>query len=399
MYTKIILKSQQAKPFFYYHPWLYPQTVDKVIGKYKEGDTVAVHDNNNSFIAYGMIQKYKAPTFIKLYSYKEDIDINNDLFVKLVDKAIELRYQFFKDNLNTTNSFRLINSEGDYIPGLIVDMYNNVLVVQITASGVPAYKDVIIDEIKNKLKTLFRIKITDILLLENILGEEEKTPPFAYQGKLPDKDITIKENDILYSIDLLNSQKTGFYFDQRENRMWTRKNFEGKKVLDCFSYTGGFSLNIAKEHPDCEITAIESSHKAVEHFQKNIKLNKVKNITIETGDVFKHLKTQEDDTFDLIVLDPPKFVISHRNLDNGLKRYVYLNRLAMTKLKSGGMLVTGSCSGNVDITSFESVLLQSSYLSKRPAKIIHKSGLPCDHPIHINCFESHYLKFYVLKVF
>ncbi|RZL42328.1 MAG: class I SAM-dependent rRNA methyltransferase, partial [Pedobacter sp.] len=293
---------------------------------------------------------------------------------------------------------RLIFSEADFLPGLIVDRYADFLSLQILSSGIEKAKDIIIAVLVKLLqpKGIFDRSDATARTHEGITAENG-----LLWGETPAEFIEVKENGILYHINIVEGQKSGFYCDQRDNRKILASYTNEKSVLDCFSYSGGFSLN-AFAQGAAEVTSVDSSALAIETLKQNITLNKfdeIKHIAIQS-DVNKQLRqfNDEEKKFDVVVLDPPKYAPSRSALDRAARAYKDLNRRGLLLLESGGLLATFSCSGAVDIDTFKQIIAWAALDAGKEVQIIKQFCQPEDHPVRLSFPEGEYLKGLLVRV-
>ena len=299
----------------------------------------------------------------------------------------------------TTNTCRLIFSESDYLPGLIVDKYADYLAVQVLTSGIEKMMPVIMDELQHILQPEGIFDKSDA---SSRMHEGLGTQNIVLAGKHPPESLEEKENNITYHINIAEGQKSGFYCDQRDNRKIVASYAKGKKVLDCFCYTGGFTLNCL-QNGAASVTAVDSSVLAIDTLKENIVLNNLdsKNINTVVADVNKQLRKFKDngDLFDTVILDPPKYAPSRSALDKASRAYKDLNRLAMSLLNSGGLLATFSCSGAMDMETFKQVLAWAALDAHKQVQFIHQFCQPEDHPVRSSFPEGEYLKGLLCRIF
>ena len=295
---------------------------------------------------------------------------------------------------------RLIFSEADYLPGLILDKNAGHLAVQVLTSGMEKIMPVIIDELQRLLNP---VSIFDKSDAASRLHEGMETSNSLLAGVEPAGSVEVKENNILYNINIAGGQKSGFYCDQRYNRKIVVASYaKGKKILDCFCYTGGFTLNCL-QNGAASVTSVDSSALAIETLKENINLNKldVKKHTAIQSDVNKQLRVFKDDgeKFDVIVLDPPKYAPSRSALDRASRAYKDLNRLAMLLLNDGGLLATYSCSGAMNMETFKQVIAWAALDAGKQVQFINQFCQPEDHPVRSSFPEGEYLKGLLCRVF
>ncbi|RZJ81695.1 MAG: class I SAM-dependent rRNA methyltransferase, partial [Flavobacterium sp.] len=389
------LKKGKEKAVLQRHPWVFSGAVDKIKGKADNGDVVKLIDSSGDFLAYGYFND-QSRVAIRLIEWNEETQINEDWYEQKINQAVAARADLLK--AKDTNALRLIFSEADFLPGLIVDKYADFLSVQILSTGIEKAKDIIIDKLCKALNPtgIFDRSDATARTHEGITAENG-----LLWGEAPAEFIAVKENGIAYHINIAEGQKSGFYCDQRDNRLLLAAYAKGKSVLDCFSYSGGFSLNAIKNGAS-EVTSVDSSALAIETLKQNIELNKFvkhKHTAIQS-DVNKQLRAfkEEGKKFDIVVLDPPKYAPSRSALDRAARAYKDLNRLGMLLLEPGGLLATFSCSGAVDIETFKQIIAWAALDAGREVQIIKQFSQPEDHPVRISFPEGEYLKGLLLRV-
>lgn len=301
-------------------------------------------------------------------------------------------------NNYSNNSIRLIHAESDGIPGLIVDRYADWLVVQILSAGTEKWRSLLIDELMNitGLQNIFERSDVDVRKLENL---PERSG--VLWGEEPPDEIEIVENDLKYLVDIRRGHKTGFYLDQRDNRRAIQKYVKDKKVLNCFSYTGGFTVSCLAADAS-HVTSIDSSADVLETGKRNLALNGLPLDKAEwiCADVFKELRAMRDrrDTYDVIILDPPKFAPTAAQVRSAARGYKDINLLAFKLLNPGGILVTFSCSGGVDRALFQKIVADAALDAGVNAQILEYLSQAADHPIALNFPEGEYLKGLVCRI-
>src|SRR5690606_8012473 len=312
-----------------------------------------------------------------------------------VRRAVELRTHLLTDQNNTV---RLIFAEADFLPGLIVDKYGDFLSVQIHSSGVEAVKAIIIDELVQLIQP------KGIYERSDLNARQHEGLPDAnglLYGDTPSEFVDVIENGIRYQINIIEGQKSGFYCDQRDNRSLTAQYVKGKRVLDCFCYSGGFTLNAFKAGAS-SVVSVDSSALAIETLNKNIALNDfdAAMFTAIQSDVNKYLRQlgEEGEKFDVIILDPPKYAPTRSALDKAARAYKDLNRRALLLLESGGLLATFSCSGAMDIDTFKQVVAWAALDAGREIQFIRQFSQPEDHPVRASFPEGEYLKGLLARV-
>ena len=392
----VILKKGKEKAVLHCHPWVFSGAIDGVKGKPANGDIVKLINAKGDFMAYGFYND-QSRVALRLLEWDEQVAVDEDWFRNKVAVAVASRSSILANG--TTNACRLIFSESDYLPGLIVDKYADHLAVQVLTSGIENVMPVIIDELQRLLKPK---SIFDKSDASSRSHEGLETYNIVLFGDNPPESVEVKENGIIYNINIAEGQKSGFYCDQRDNRKILASYTKGKKVLDCFCYTGGFTLNSLHQGA-ASVTSVDSSALAIETLKENIELNKLgisKHIAIQS-DVNKQLRTFREDRekFDVIVLDPPKYAPSRSALDRASRAYKDLNRLAMLLLTDGGLLATYSCSGAMNMETFKQVIAWAALDAGKQVQFIYQFCQPEDHPVRASFPEGEYLKGLLCRVF
>jgi 23S rRNA (cytosine1962-C5)-methyltransferase len=391
----VILKKGKEKAVLHRHPWVFSGAIERVKGKPANGDIVKLVDGKGAFMAYGFYND-QSRVALRLLEWDENIEVNENWFREKVTVAVASRNSILVDGV--TNTCRLIFSESDYLPGLIVDKYAGHLAVQVLTSGIEKMMPVIIDELQRLLNPKSIFDKSDA----SSRGHEGlETINTALTLNHPPERVEVKENGIAYNINIAEGQKSGFYCDQRDNRKIVASYSEGKKILDCFSYTGGFTLNSLKNGAS-SVTSVDSSALAIETLKENISLNHFDagKTTAIISDVNKQLRKfkEEGEAFDIVVLDPPKYAPSRSALDKASRAYKDLNRMGMLLLNSGGLLATFSCSGAMDMETFKQVLAWAALDAGKQVQFIHQFCQPEDHPVRSSFPEGEYLKGLLCRV-
>jgi 23S rRNA (cytosine1962-C5)-methyltransferase len=371
------------------HPWIFSGAIEKVNGNPSNGETVQIFTSNKSLVGHGSYSP-SSQIRVRVWSFNPDQKIDSDFFKKIISSASELRKKIIDDT--NTNTYRIINAESDGIPGLIVDRYSDFLVCQFLSAGAEFHKEIIVEVLEGIFKPVGIFERSDV----EVRTKENLQPAIgALKGKVPDDLIEVKENGFRFLIDLKNGHKTGFYLDQRDNRELIMEFAKEKAVLNCFSYTGGFSV-YALASGAKSVTQIDTSSSALELANKNIELNGLNISCVENinGDVFNVLRKFRDErkTFDLIILDPPKFAESALQIQQASRGYKDINLLAMKLLNPGGVLFTFSCSGHISQELFQKIIAGAALDSERDVKIIKQLTQSADHPVSLNFPEGLYLK-------
>jgi 23S rRNA (cytosine1962-C5)-methyltransferase len=392
--ARVVLKPRRARPFFARHPWVFAGSIDRVEGAPEPGDEVAVVSREGAFVARGLYNPHSAIR-VRLYRW-EDTPLDEAFWKDRLASAARLRVDVLGLD-RPLGAYRLVFSESDGLSGLTVDRYDRWLVAQFTSLALFRRRDVLLPEL---------LALTGaegvVLRSDRAMSEHEGLPGDLGPGlgPAPDGPIEIVEHGVRYEVDLRAGQKTGAYLDQRENRRAVAAYASGRKVLDLFCYTGGFSLHALKHGEAEHALGIDGSAPAIEVARRNAVTNGLGAVRFEAADVFATLEELRGSrrTFGLVVCDPPKFARGPKDVDDAVKGYLNLNRMAVDVVEPGGVLATCSCSGLVDRTLFGDVLNRVAELSGRPIQILEQRGQPPDHPVSASCFESEYLKCFICRV-
>lgn len=390
----VILKKGKEKAAMLHHPWIFSGAIDKIKGKPLNGEIVKVCSASAEFLAYGYYND-QSRVALRLMEWDESKTIDKEWYQEKLRDAIASR----KHLLNAdTNTCRLVFSEADFLPGLIVDQYADFLSLQILSAGIENVKDEIIALLREELnpKGIFDKSDAGARKHENL----EATQGLLW-GETPPEFIEVRENGIAYHINIADGQKSGFYCDQRDNREILAAYSKDKNVLDCFCYSGGFTLNSLKRGA-AHVTSVDSSALAIETLAHNLELNgfdPAQQLSIQS-DVNKQLRVFKDEgkKFDIVVLDPPKYAPSRSALDRAARAYKDLNRLGMLLLEKGGILATYSCSGAVDMETFKQIIAWAALDAGKEVQIIKQFHQPEDHPVRVSFPEGEYLKGLLLRV-
>ena len=389
------LKKGKEKAVRQLHPWVFSGAIDQIKGKPENGDIIRITDSNNDFLAYGFFNS-KSRVAVRLLEWNLETEINESWWRRKIKIAVKHR-----DELNTedTNTYRLIFSEADFLPGLIVDRYADFLSVQILTSGIENIKHIILDELQQLLspKGIFDRSDASARAHEGM----EASSGGILLGTEPPEFVGVKENGIFYQVNIAEGQKSGFYCDQRDNRKWVADHVKDKKVLDCFSYSGGFSLNAMAKGAK-EVISVDSSAPALDTLKRNMEINDFNSIPhrLIQSDVNKQLRAfrEVNEKFDVIILDPPKYAPSRSALTKASRAYKDLNRMAMLLLDEGGLLATYSCSGAVDISMFKQIIAWAALDAGKEVQFIQQFSQPADHPVRSSFPEGEYLKGLLCRV-
>ena len=386
---QVYLKRGKEESLLRFHPWVFSGAIHHLDDGIEEGDVVRVVSEKGVFIAVGHYQQGSISVRVLTFN---DVEIDDAFWHSRIQSALNMRQDIGLANSSNTNAFRLVHGEGDLLPGLIIDVYDKTAVMQAHSIGMHISRHAIAKALAEVMKGR----------IENIYYKSETTLPFMEpeNGFLlgnSDDNIAI-ENGLRFYVDWLRGQKTGFFVDQRENRALLEKYAKGKRVLNMFCYTGGFSFYAMRGGAQL-VHSVDSSAKAIELTRRNVELNFPGDPRHEAfcEDAFKYLDSSSH-TYDLIILDPPAFAKHRGALHNALKGYTRLNEKAFEKIEKGGILFTFSCSQVVSKDHFRNAVFTAAAQAKRKVRILHQLHQPADHPINIYHPEGEYLKGLVLYV-
>ncbi len=382
------------------HPWLFSGAIQQAAPGLTPGSLVDLHDGTGQFVARGYYNP-RTDIAVRVLAYSENEPMDQAFFERRVTQAAGLRRQLL--DADRTDIYRLINAEGDLLPGVIVDNYAGVLVLQSHTAGI----DRLLEPLAGALETV--MKPQAILLRNDVavraregLAKEE---PRLLMGEIP-PGLTVQENGLRFGIDPLKGQKTGFFTDQRDKRQALQKYVgrlpAGASLLNCFSYTAGFSVYASQACPTIRTVNIDQSAGALEMARRNFELNGFDPArhVFEATDAFKWLEAARvtAQSYDMVILDPPAFAKSHREKDKALQGYVRLNRLGLPLVKPGGFLLTCSCTGAVSLDEFENGLREAASATGRSLQILEVFENGIDHPVSLTAPEGRYLKVLFCRV-
>lgn len=381
--ARVILRQGRARPLWFGHPWVYANAIGRIEGDAAPGDIVSLGDHDGRLIGRGLFNP-RSQIPVRLLT-RQDQPVDAAFFRARIAAARALRTRLGLPSDRTT-AYRLVNSEGDDLPGLVVDVYDDAAVVQITTLGMSKRRAMLFDALEAELgpRTIFEVAAQSYAEMEGFSATSR-----VARG-LSRTQISCVEDGIKLDVEPLSGQKTGMFIDQRENRMRVGALARGARVLDCYAYAGGFGLQAARGGA-ASVTAVDSSSRAVARIGAHAAANGV-SITAVEADVFRYLETATPGGFDLIVVDPPKFARARKDLDAARKGYERLNALALAALARGGVLVTCSCSQNVDVVEFERIVAAGAKQAGRQVRIIESRGAAPDHPLPAGFSEGQYLK-------
>ncbi len=385
---RVILKPGREKSLYSRHPWVFSGAIAS-LPQFTDGDILPLYSHKGQHLGFGYFNK-KSNITGRMITF-EDKDPQMAIKEHIL-QAIDLRRHL---QGTKTNATRLINAEGDLLPGLIVDQYNDVVVIQISTLGMQRQKEFVVGILKEVCKPSWIYEAsTSAARKEEGLAECRET----LYGT-PQDDILIFEDDVQFYVNPLKGQKTGFFQDLREMRSLVGDLSKGKKVLNCFSYTGAFSCHAAKRGA-AHVTSVDISKEAIAETTRHMELNKIAPSchTEQVADCFDFLRDNPLD-YDLIILDPPAFAKRKSDVERAVKGYQEINRQTLIKMPKGSLLLTCSCSYHVDEELFLKMLFHASREAKRELRIVQKHRLAFDHPINIYHPESNYLKSFLCSIY
>jgi 23S rRNA (cytosine1962-C5)-methyltransferase len=392
----VVLKRGRARPVNQRHPWIYSGSIERVEGDPADGDVVDVRDAGSNWLARGYYNA-RSQIVVRLLTWQQDEQIDVEFWRRRLERAIAARRALASDP--ATDAYRLVHAESDYLPGLVVDRYGDWLVVQFLTLGVERWKDELVRllvGLSDDAKGIYERSDVDVREKE---GLAQRTG--LLWGEEPPGEIEIVENGRPFLVDVRRGHKTGFYLDQRENRARLPAFCAGAEVLDAFSYVGGFSVYAAAGGAK-SVTLVDESAPALELARRNLAINGCESAEAEfvEGNVFSVLRgyRAEERRFDVVVLDPPKFAHSGREVERAARAYKDVNLLAFQLLRPGGVLFTFSCSGAVSADLFQKIVFGAALDAGRDAQIVGHLAQGADHPVALTFPEGAYLKGLICRV-
>jgi 23S rRNA (cytosine1962-C5)-methyltransferase len=392
---RVMLKPRRAQPFFGRHPWVFAGAIAAVAGAPADGAEVDLVSNTGEWIARGLYNA-NSKIRVRLYSWQPDQPLDRAFFHDRLTTAVRLR----RDILGLDRpggACRLVFSESDGLSGLTVDRYDRWLAVQFTSLGLAQRRD-LLAELLTELTGAAGIYLRTERGIGRLEGLELHDGPFV--GEPPPPSITVQDaGGLRFLVNLAEGQKTGFYLDQRENRLAAARYAAGRSVLDAFCYTGGFGLHAARAGAT-QVEGVDSSAAALELARQNAELNGLTAVQFVQADVFDHLAEQvkAGRRYGMIVLDPPKFARSQSAVPEAIRGYRRLQALALRLLEPDGVLVTCCCTGLISMEMLDSVLAEVAAEGRRDVQILERHAQPADHPVAVSCLESSYLKCLIARV-
>jgi len=384
-----ILRAGRDRSVRLRHPWIFASAIGEIKGNPSDGDTILVRSSDGELLgsaAYSGVSQIRA----RMWTWDVEVKVDEQFLFNKINASIEKRKKYVISD--AADSYRLVFGESDGIPGLIVDQYKDTMVIQILSVGIEQRKELICDILKSVFpgNRIYERSDVDVRVLEGLTPRTG----LLHGDPLPEKN-WIQEYDIKYFLDIEKGQKTGFYLDQRENRHKLGQYCLDREVLNCFSYTGGFTLNALIGGAKM-VTSIDSSQPAIDQMELNIKKNEIgtEKSTSICGDVFKELRLMRDkaQSFDVIILDPPKFAPTISQAEKAARGYKDINLLAFKLLRPGGVLFTFSCSGGISRDLFQKIVSGSALDAGCDVQMIDVLSQAGDHPVLMSFPESMYLK-------
>jgi 23S rRNA (cytosine1962-C5)-methyltransferase len=381
--ARVLLRKGRARPLWFGHPWVYGDAVEKIDGEARPGDVVTVADHEGRFIGRGIYnQRSQIP--VRLLTRKDEA-IDEAFFRGRISAARALRTRVGLPSA-ATDAYRLVNSEGDDLPGLVVDVFGEALVAQVTTLGLAQRRDTIFAALAAAMER--------DTIYETAAGSYADVEGFVSQARVVSgrgsPRVACREDGIALEVEPLAGQKTGMFLDQRPSRMRVGGLARGARVLDCYSYAGGFALQAARGGAK-EVTAVDSSARAVARIEAHAAANRLDVRAVE-ADAFRFLETATPRAYDVVIIDPPKFARARKDLEAARKGYERLNELALAACAPGALLVTCSCSQNVSTSDFERIVAAGAKQAGRSVRVLEHGGPGADHPLPPGFGEGQYLK-------
>jgi len=385
---KITLQKGKEKSLLRYHPWVFSGAVARQDKDIADGDIVEVYNYENQYLATG--HYHNSSTCVKVFSFAQ-VEPDERFWTSKLEQALAYRRSLGLIGNPGTSAFRLVNGEGDFLPGLIIDWYNGNAVLQFHSYGMYRLRDTFV----KALQSLFGDKVKSIYDKSSATltdGNGQSPADQLLHGSFDE--VLVRENGVPFYIDIVNGQKTGFFLDQRESRHLVGTYAEGRDVLNLFCYSGGFSayaLAGGARHVD----SVDISKRAIELTEKNIAMMGVacaERHRSYAENVFDFLEDVPDESYDVVVLDPPAFAKHHKVKEQGTKGYRNLNRLAMRKVRRGGFLFTFSCSQAISKEDFQTIVFSAAAMEGFPCRVVRHLEAGADHPVDIFHPEGSYLK-------
>jgi len=390
---RVILKPRRAQPFFGRHPWVFAGAIAGIEGEPSDGSEVDLVSHVRNFVARGLFNG-QSKIRVRLYSWEPERALDAEFFRTRIDQAIRLRRDIL-GLMRPGGACRLIFSEADGLSGLTVDRYDRWLAVQFTSLGLAQRRDMLAEILQST-------GVEGIVLrtekgIGRLEGVELRDGPL--RGTAPTEPITIEDGELRFLVNLAEGQKTGFYLDQRDNRVAAARLARARTVLDVFCYSGGFGLHALRAGA-VSAYGIDSSAAAIDLAQRNSELNGLAGAAFVQADVFKGLSqlVAEERRFGMVIIDPPKFARARHSIPEALSGYRRLLSLALKLLERDGILVFCCCSGLITMEMLEELIAQVSQAERREIQVLERLGQSADHPVAVSCLESNYLKCLIARI-
>ncbi len=388
---RLTVKQNRTGPISGFHPWVFSQALVKIPDGIQSGEPVCLFAEKGEFLALGYFNSY-SQIAVRLWGYDSSEEVDGEFFIKRIRSAYDLRRKYIENS--TTNAYRLINGENDLLPGLVVDKYADYLVVQFHTRGIEFWKEKIIAALENIVDPKGIYERSDVAVRKYDQLDEVQG---LLCGAVPDL-ITIEENGLQFLVDVKHGQKTGFFLDQRDKRKAFSGYTNGASVLNCFSYTGGFSV-YALAGGAKAVTSVDTSQSALELAKENIKLNGFHADQCQfICDDVKHYLKNSAERFDALVLDPPAFIKDRRKKKEGIGGYKSINEMALKMVADKGILVTCSCSNHLTLDEFRFLLSEAGGKAKKILNILEIYTHGIDHTQLVPFTEGQYLKCFFLRI-
>ena len=370
------------------HLWVYSNEVDTKVTPLKaiEGHLVDLEDHRGQFIATASFNS-QSLICARIVSNTAMSELDQTFFADKIEAALAIREQLFKQPY-----YRLVFGEGDFLPGLVIDRFNDIFVVQISTQAIENVKSILVAA----LQSIFGQDIRILFKHDGKGRHMEQLPEYNEHVGAEFECIELIENDVQFQTPF-DGQKTGWFFDHRAGRQWLNDCVSGKSVLDIFSYVGGWGIQAAKNGAS-EVTCVDSSQKAIDHVAYNATLNQVSNVTAICADAFEYLKAKTNEQFDVVVLDPPALIQKRRDFEQGRQAYFVLNEQALNRTKDGGILISASCSLHMTTEELLKIVQQVARRQQKQVQLIHQARPAADHPRLLSMPEADYLKCFMFKV-
>ena len=384
--TILTVLQKRTGPILGRHPWVFSGALKNIPDGLTSGTPVELVDEAGNYLASGYFNSY-SQIAVRLWGFEPGEEVNEDFFKKRIKQAFAIRENYLASK--ETDSYRLVYGENDFLPGLIVDKYAEYLSIQFHNPGIESWKKEIVAALNTVVKPKGIYERSDVKV-RGLEGAEKQVGLLS--GKVPER-VLIKENGYKLYVDIIGGQKTGFFLDQRDKRAALQKYVKGKSVLNCFSYTGGFSVYALGGGAE-KVVSVDSSEAALLLAEENMKINKLsaKKCEFILADVKVYLADQVPGSYDIIILDPPAFVKDRHKVEEGLRGYKRINAAALTILPKSGILVSASCSAHVSLEQFRYTLSEAVLQAKRSVQILETYTHGIDHPEAISFMEGEYLK-------